>query len=431
VKTGPDLTFNSGLTDAFVAKVNPTGTSLEYCGYIGGGDEGCGSGIAIDAAGNAYVTGWTKSDEKSFPVKVGPDLTYNGGVGDAFVAKVNAQGTALVYCGYIGGDTLDESNAIAVDKTGCAFVTGNTMSDEKSFPVKIGPDLSYNGGTLSFAGDAFVAKIKADGSGLDYCGYIGGRWDDTGLGIAVNAEGQAIVGGVTQGDETTFPVCEGPSLVFKGGQSDLFVARVSAQGAALESCGFVGGLGQDGWAQTFVYSYYEDGDLAVDSSGNAYLTSYTDSPPASFVKVGPGLVRKGSGVDAFVAKVSFTLLRVRGATRPGSTIDLDLTASDSPGLPYCLGSSLSTGPIPLDKRTLGLGMDALLMVSVSGAWPAVFSGYHGRIGAQGKATAAIHIPAWPSLVGLKIHTAFVTLDPAAPSGVKSISDTFSFPITAN
>ena len=101
----------------------------------------------MDSAGNAYVTGCTYSTEATFPVTVGPDLTYNGGDCDAFVAKVNAAGTALVYAGYIGGSGDDVGAGIAVDSAGNAYVTGYTNSTEATFPVTVGPDLTYNGGT--------------------------------------------------------------------------------------------------------------------------------------------------------------------------------------------------------------------------------------------------------------------------------------------
>jgi hypothetical protein len=112
-------------------------------------------GIAVDGNGNAYVTGYTDSAQATFPVKVGPDLTFNGGRWDAFVAKVNPSGTALVYCGYIGGSGEDISQGIAVDGNGNAYVTGDTTSTEATFPVTVGPDLTFNGGY----DDAFVAKV--------------------------------------------------------------------------------------------------------------------------------------------------------------------------------------------------------------------------------------------------------------------------------
>ena len=136
-----------------MAKVRADGTGLDYCGYIGGSAQDGGRGIAVDWAGSAYVTGHTSSSEATFPVTVGPDLTYNGG-GDAFVARVRADGTGLVYCGYIGGFDDDVGVGIAVDGAGNAYVSGYTASSEATFPVTAGPDLTYNGD-----GDAFVAKV--------------------------------------------------------------------------------------------------------------------------------------------------------------------------------------------------------------------------------------------------------------------------------
>jgi len=103
------------------------------------------------------VTGITFSTEATFPVLGGPDLTFNGGTWDAFVAKVNAAGTALVYAGYIGGSGNDQATGIAVDSAGNAYVTGYTSSDPASFPVTVGPDVTFKGGNY----DAFVAKLKA------------------------------------------------------------------------------------------------------------------------------------------------------------------------------------------------------------------------------------------------------------------------------
>ncbi len=284
VVTGPDLTYNNG-NDVFVAKVNADGTGLVYCGFIGGSNEEVGYGIAVDAAGNAYVTGYTSSTEATFPVTVGPDLTYNGGVTDAFVAKVNSAGTGLVYCGYVGGDGFDYGLGIAVDTAGNACITGYTESTEATFPVTVGPDLTYNSGF-----DAFAAKVKADGTGFAYSGYIGGIADDTGYGIAVDAAGNAYITGYTYSSQATFPVTVGPDLTYNG--VDAFVAKVNSAGTGLVYCGYVGGSGSD----------YGLG-IAVDAAGNAYVTGYTDSSETSFpVTVGPDLTYN-SKYDAFAAKV--------------------------------------------------------------------------------------------------------------------------------
>src|SRR5204863_297987 len=165
VTVGPNLTAN-GFEDAFVAKVSANGTTLDYAGYIGGENTDLGNGIAVDSAGNAYVTGETYSTEVTFPVTVGPNLTFNGsedgyGFEDAVVAKVRADGTALVYAGYIGGDDPEGGYGIAVDSAGNAYVTGFTESTEDTFPVTGGPGLTFN-----ICYDAFVAKVRADGTAL-------------------------------------------------------------------------------------------------------------------------------------------------------------------------------------------------------------------------------------------------------------------------
>ncbi|MGH8564743.1 MAG: SBBP repeat-containing protein [Gammaproteobacteria bacterium] len=333
VKGGPDLTFNGGFQDAFVAKVNASGTALVYAGYIGGNSDDLGFGIAVDKEGNAYVTGGTSSTEASFPVKGGPDLTFNGDF-DAFVAKVNASGTALVYAGYIGGDRNENGVGIAVDKKGNAYVTGSTFSTEASFPVKKGPDLTFNGGF-----DAFVAKVNASGTALVYAGYIGGDGDDGGRGIAVDKRGNAYVTGAAGSTEASFPVKVGPDLTFSA-FDDTFVAKVHASGTALVYAGYIGG---DGFDEGF--------GIAVDKKGNAYVTGETRSTEATFpVKGGPDLTFNGDagdpggGGDAFVAKVnaSGTALVYAGYIG-GNSDDLGFgIAVDKKGNAYVTGLTSST-----------------------------------------------------------------------------------------
>jgi hypothetical protein len=160
---------------------------LVYAGDIGGSNIDEINGIAVDTTGNAYVTGFTGSTEATFPVTVGPDLTFNS-PNDVCVAKVSADGTSLLYAGYLGGSQSDIGNGIAVDSAGHAYVTGQTNSAD--FPVTVGPDLSKNSGT-----DAFVAEVSADGSTLLYSGYLGGNGDDFARGIAVDNAGNAYATG--------------------------------------------------------------------------------------------------------------------------------------------------------------------------------------------------------------------------------------------
>jgi beta-propeller repeat-containing protein/thrombospondin type 3 repeat protein len=327
VTVGPDLTYNGGVEDAFVAKVNAAGTALLYAGYIGGSAIDRGEGIVVDSTGNAYVTGLTNSTEATFPVTVGPDLTLNGF--DAFVAKVNAAGTALLYAGYIGGSGADFGHGIAVDSTGNAYVTGETTSTEASFPVTVGPDLTHNVGTF----DAFVAKVNAAGTALLYAGYIGGSGADFGFGIAVDSTGNAYVTGETTSTEATFPVTGGPDLTFNG-QVDAFVAKVNGAGTALLYAGYIGGGGDDRGL-----------GIAVDSTGNAYVTGRTESTEATFpVTGGPDLTYNGGVEDAFVAKVNAagTALLYAGYIG-GSSLDQGLgIAVDSAGNAYVTGITGST-----------------------------------------------------------------------------------------
>ncbi|PWB74352.1 MAG: hypothetical protein C3F15_07995, partial [Holophagae bacterium] len=393
VTVGPDLTHNGG-NDVFVAKVNAAGTALDYCGYIGGANSDTGYGIAVDADGNAYVTGDTNSNQASFPVIVGPDLTLNG-VTDAFVARVNAAGTALDYCGYIGGSGTDRARGIAVDTSGRAYVFGGAESDEASFPVTVGPDLTHNG-----LRDAFVARVNAAGTALEYCGYIGGAGNENGLAIAVSAGGSAYVAGDTPSSQATFPVTVGPDLSYNGGGSDGFVAKVNASGTALDYCGYIGGSDSDN-----VYG------IAVDAAGSAYVAGDAISTQASFpVAVGPDLTHNGF-IDVFVARVnaSGSALSycgyIGGAGNDyGRAIALDgaggayvtgYTKSDELSFPVLLGPDLSynggttfgdafiakvaSGGASLDYCGYigGSGDDAGFGIAVDSAFTATVTGYTG------------------------------------------------------
>jgi hypothetical protein len=201
------------------------------------------------------------------------------------------------------------------------------------------------------------------------------------------------------------------------------MAKVNPAGTDLVYCGYIAGGNRDVGL-----------GIALDSSGNAYVAGWTESSEATFpVKVGPDITFNDPGPlptsDAFVAKIALTLLEATGTPSPGSRIDFTVTATGDVGLPCQMASSLSTGPIAVDTRQIDLGYDGLLWTSVSGLVPDVFTNYRGYILPNGTSPASLSIPAIPATVGLKIHTAFVTLDPQAPSGIRSISNTFAFTIT--
>ena len=278
---------------------------LSYGTYLGGSGSDTVNAVALDPSCSsscpAYLTGSTSSSD--FPVNNAFQGT-RGGTGrdtDAFVSKLSADGSALVYSTYLGGSSGDSGAGIAVDSTGRAFVTGSTSSaagapPAKAFPTTAGAFQPTQGGRS----DAFLAVLKADGSGLDYSTFLGGAFNDSGSGVAVQG-GKAYVTGAT--NSPTFPTTAGAFKRTCGtvaapcsrsrGPSDAFVAEIDpASGAAsLVYSTFLGGGGGDSGA-----------GIAVDSTGAAYVTGSTASTdfPATPGALQPAL---SGGGDAFVAKL--------------------------------------------------------------------------------------------------------------------------------
>src|SRR2546426_7315233 len=278
--------FGGGEADAFVTKLNPTGSALVYSTYLGGDGFDQGHGIAVDATGNAYVTGHTFST--NFPTTTGTVQPGFSGVspiiGDAFVTKLNATGSALVYSTYLGGGDDDDGFGMAVDATGNAYVTGQTLST--NFPTTAGTVQPGFAGTI----DAFMTKLNPTGSGLVYSTYLGGDSDDLGNGIAVDATGNAYVTGLTF--STNFPTTPGAFQTTPEVASDAFVVKLNAAGTALVYSTFLGGDGFD-----------QGHGIAVDAEGNAYATGGTSSTNFP-TTTGAFPTRFGGTPDAFVAKLA-------------------------------------------------------------------------------------------------------------------------------
>lgn len=242
---------------ALIAKLNAAGSSLIYAGILGGSLGNYGYGIAIDPAGNAYVTGETGSwantppSYTDFPTTPGAFKTTYGNCGwKGFVTKINPTGTAMVYSSLLGGNGNcpntgpDCGKAIEVNAAGEAFVTGTTGSAD--FPTTPGAyDQTYN------SGDAFITRVNAAGSGLIYSTFFGGTRAEVPCGIAVNSLNEAFISGYTSTDDGSFPVTSCAFQPVFGGQStanisgDIFVAKFNASGNTLQYSTFVGGNSDD------------------------------------------------------------------------------------------------------------------------------------------------------------------------------------------
>src|SRR5439155_339443 len=220
-----------GSYDVFVAKLNPNGSGLVYSTYLGGSGWDGGAAIAVDSAGNAYVTGYAGSTD--FPTTRGAFQTTFGGGADAFVTKLNPSGSGLVYSTYLGGVGPDAGYGIAVDASGQAYVTGDSTSTD--FPTTVGAFQTTSGGYA----DVFVTKLNQSGSGLVYSTYLGGGSNEGGSGIAVDVAGDVYVTGQTY--STDFPTTMGAFRVTLGGSSNAFVTKLSPSGSGLVYSTYLGG----------------------------------------------------------------------------------------------------------------------------------------------------------------------------------------------
>lgn len=283
---------NKGSDDAFVAKLNTTGSALVYSTYLGGGLADLATGIALDASNNAYISGVTLSSD--FPTTGGAFQTSAGGAGDGFVAKVKADGSQG-YSTYLGGSGADNAFGIAVDSAGEAYVTGNTNSS--NFPT------SHNAAQASLKGatDVFVTKLNPTGSGLVFSTYLGGTLEESGVGIALDAFGDAYVTGRT--DSSDFPVSGQPFQGSLNGTSDAFVAELSNTGFVVYAS-FLGGTGDEN-SLGGLNSNSAIGAITVDSTSSAYVAGNTNSTTGFPVTAGVYQPNYTGGLaDGMVAKVS-------------------------------------------------------------------------------------------------------------------------------
>lgn len=269
-----------GQEDVFVAKLSPLG-AVQYATYLGGSGTDIAYGLAVDSAGATYVTGSTSS--VNFPVTgSAAQMSFQGGISDCFVAKLNASGTALSYSTYLGGENLDICKSIAVDGSGDAFVAGTTSST-------LFPSVGAWQKTLAGTSNAFVTKISPTGNQLLFSTYLGGEATDHGNAIALDSGGNAFVGGDTL--STMFPVTAGAVQAASAGGYDGFLCEISGNGSQLLYCTYLGGSQSDSVTS-----------LTITANGQAVAVGSTSS--INFPAVQPFQPSFGGLYDGFIALLS-------------------------------------------------------------------------------------------------------------------------------
>ena len=306
-----------GGSNTFVAKLDASGTQRTYLAIIGGNGDDTGFSMAVDTAGNAYVTGST--DSTDFPVSKSIQSHFGGGAQDAFIAKLSANGSSIDYATYFGGTGTDSGFAIAVDSAGSAYMAGSTDSVE----------FSSLGNT-----DAFVVKLNPVGNERSYLAILGGNGDDTGFDIAVDGMRNAYLVGST--DSENFTVANALQPKF-GGSQDGFLAKLNPTGSATIYSTYIGGSGSDSGF-----------GVAVDTLGSAYVTGSTDSTEFSTL----------GGRDVFVAKFTATgdqrtYFTILGGSGDDAGFAIAVDASGSAHLTGSTDSSNFTTAEPLQSTAGG------------------------------------------------------------------------------
>jgi hypothetical protein len=395
---------------------------LLYSTFLGGSATDQGLAIAVDAAGDAYVTGLTGST--NFPTTAGAfHTTYYGGTSDAFVTKLNPAGTGLVYSTYLGGSGTDEGHAIAVDQSGAAYVTGFTTST--NFPTaaalpppSVASDTSYNGGQ-----DAFVTKVNPAGTGLSYSTYLGGSNNDQGLGIAVNTSGEAYVTGFTESTQSSFPFTPAALDNTANGGQDAFLTVVNQFGTGNAYSSFLGGSGDD-----------QGLGIALDPNGDAFLTgqttggfpttagafdtSFNGAPTDAFV-TRFNFVSSGLSGDVFVMTYS-TYLGGGGDDR-GFGIGVDGT-----GNAYVTGRTqgLPTTPGAFDTSQNGSFDAFVTKFNPAGTAPLLYSTYLGGGGNDQGRSIAVDAAGDAHVTGRTGSTNFPTSVGAYDTSFNGVNDAF-------
>ncbi len=327
---GPLQAANAGNEDVFVTKLNSTGTALVYSTYLGGSATDFAFALALDSAGNVHVVGTTQSTDfpttpKAYQTTCG---SCAGGLPSAFVTELNATGSAMVYSTFIGGAAGDSRGyAIALDSNDDAYITGRTSASD--FPTTTGAlQRALNG-----AVNVFVSKLNATGTALVYSTFLGGNGSDQANGIAVDASFNAYVAGSSS--STNFPVTTGAFQTALKGTSNAIVSKLNSKGSALTYSTYLGGSGAD-----TVWSIRVDGSNNVYVAGQTSSTNFPTTTSAFQTTCGTDCAANDAFVSKFnSAGTALLYSTFLGGSSEQEAFSL---AIDSSGDAYVTGRTSST-----------------------------------------------------------------------------------------
>ncbi len=316
-----------GESDAFVTKLNASGSGLVFSTFIGGDRYEVGLDILVEASGEVLVCGATNSD--NFPTTSGVlQEDPGGGNVEGVLFRLSSSGKGLTTSTYVGADRRDVVTALALDDQGDIYITGETTSHNFTTTPR-----AFQAAKVRFE-EAFVQKLSSDMKSLVYSTYLGGRDYDSAADIKADGDGNAYVGGVTESDD--FPTTsEAYQTTFGRAYQMAFITKVSPDGSSLVYSTFLGGTGR--WESQYLSA------LALDDGGAVHVVGLTESrsfpcTPGAFQS------RLKGGVDAFVTKLSGDGSRVLASTFLGgnSWDDAQDVVLDDDGNPLLCGYTYST-----------------------------------------------------------------------------------------